>query len=254
MHASVELEKLTWLEAESVLTADAVVLIALGAAAKEHGPHLRLDNDWQMAEYLKRRVMAVAPVVVAPTMAYHHYPAFVEYPGSTSLRFETARDLVVDVVRSLAHFGPRRFYVLNTGVSTVDPLQAAAAILHEEGVALRYTRLREIYAGEVEQIQEQAGGTHADEIETSVMLYIDPALVDMSRAMREFNPENGSGRLTRISGKPGVFSASGVYGDPTLATAAKGRTIVEALIAGIARDIERLRAAPVPPAQPHARG
>lgn len=248
MHASVELENLTWIEAESVLTEDAVVLIALGAAAKQHGPHLRLDNDWQMAEYLKWRVMDEIPVVIAPTIAYHHYPAFGEYPGSTSLRFETARDLVVDVVQSLARFGPKRFYVLNTGMSTVAPLEAAAAILREANVLLRYTKLRDIARGVIDKIQQQEGGTHADEIETSMMLYIDADLVDMAQAVRELNPENDQGGLTRVRGRPGVFSASGIYGDPTLATIDKGRAVVEAMVAGIVRDVEQLRAATVPEA------
>jgi creatinine amidohydrolase len=233
-------------EAESILTEDAVVLIALGAAAKEHGPHLRLDNDWQMAEYLKRRVMAATPVVVAPTISYHHYPAFVEYPGSTHLRFETARDLVVDIITSLARFGPRRFYALNTGVSTLEPLAAAAAALREAGVLLRYTVLREINRDAVAKVQRQSGGTHADEIETSMMLYIDPTLVDMSKAVREFNPEKERGGLTRTPGNPGVYSASGVYGDATLASAENGRVVVEALVEGLVRDIERLRVAELP--------
>jgi creatinine amidohydrolase len=127
--AGVLLEELTWVEAERVLTEDAVVVIALGAAAKEHGPHLRLDNDWIMAEYLKRRVLDAADVVVAPTIPYHYYPAFFEYPGSTSLQVSTARDLVVDICRSLARYGPKRFYVLNTGVSTLRALRPAADTL-----------------------------------------------------------------------------------------------------------------------------
>jgi creatinine amidohydrolase len=253
MRASVELEKLTWIAAESALAADAVVLIALGAAAKEHGPHLRLDNDWQMAEYLKRRVMAATPVVVAPTISYHHYPAFVEYPGSTHLRFETARDLVVDIVSSLARFGPRRFYVLNTGVSTLAPLAAAATALRADGVLLRYTALRDINADAVAKVRQQPGGTHADEIETSMMLYIDPALVDMTKAVREFNPEKERGGLTRTPGRPGVYSASGVYGDATLATAEKGRLVVEALVGGIVRDVEQLRTSELPVAREHDR-
>ena len=248
MRASVELEKLTWIEAESALTADAVVLIALGAGAKEHGPHLRLDNDRRMAEYLKRRVMAATRVVVAPTIAYHHYPAFVEYPGSTNLRFDTARDLVVDIVTSLARFGPRRFYVLNTGVSTLGPLAAAAAALRDAGVLLRYTTLREINREAVAEVQQQPGGTHADEIETSMMLYIDPTLVDMSKAVREFNPEKARGGLTRTRENPGVYSASGVYGDATLASAEKGRVVVEALVEGIVRDVEQLRTSALPEA------
>src|SRR5262249_12950965 len=104
------LERLTWMEAEKVLTRDAVVVIALGAQAKEHGPHLVLANDFLMAEYFKHRVLQEAPVVVAPTLNYGYYPAFTGYPGSTSLRLETARDVVVDVVRGLAKHGPRRFY------------------------------------------------------------------------------------------------------------------------------------------------
>jgi len=132
-NVGVELADLTWVEAEEVLNAGSVVVIALGAGSKEHGPHLRLDNDFQMAEYLKRRVLAVADVVVAPTLSYHFYPSFLEYPGSTHLTFETSRDMVVDVVRSLAGYGPRKFYILNTGVSTLRPLRASAEVLAAEG-------------------------------------------------------------------------------------------------------------------------
>jgi creatinine amidohydrolase/Fe(II)-dependent formamide hydrolase-like protein len=64
---------------------------------------------------------------------------------------------VVDICRSLARFGPPRFYILNTGVSTVRPLEAAVAELAKDGITLRYNR-----------------GTHAEEIETSKMLYIAP--------------------------------------------------------------------------------
>ncbi|PYV07511.1 MAG: hypothetical protein DMG07_28600, partial [Acidobacteria bacterium] len=54
------LEDLTWVQAEKVLAADAVIVIPIGAAAKEHGPHLRLKNDFILAEYLKRRVLAAS--------------------------------------------------------------------------------------------------------------------------------------------------------------------------------------------------
>jgi hypothetical protein len=113
------LEDLTWIEAEKVLTPDTMITIPLGAEAKEHGPHLKLKNDWLMAEYLKTRVLEQADVVMAPTINYNFYPAFLEYPGSTSLRLETARDVMINVCRSLAHHGPRRFYIINTGVSTL---------------------------------------------------------------------------------------------------------------------------------------
>lgn len=244
----IELADLTWIEAERVLTPDAVVVIPLGAAAKEHGPHLRLDNDFVLAEYLKRRVLEAAEVVVAPTLSYHHYPAFLEYPGSTHLAFETSRDVVVDIVRSLAGYGPRRFYVLNTGVSTVRPLVAAAEILAGEGTLLRWTDILSVAADAEARVREQERGTHADEIETSMMLYIAPDRVDMSLAVREDNPR-GAGGLTRRTDGPGTHSESGVWGDATLATAEKGRIVVEATVEGIVADLRTLREAE-PPRRP----
>ncbi|MGH9844344.1 MAG: hypothetical protein ACREEM_36945 [Blastocatellia bacterium] len=40
------LENLTWQEAEKALKPETVVVIPLGAAAKEHGPHLKLKK-WE---------------------------------------------------------------------------------------------------------------------------------------------------------------------------------------------------------------
>jgi creatinine amidohydrolase len=72
------LENLTWQEAEKALKPETVVVIPLGAAAKEHGPHLKLKNDWTMAEYYKRRVLKAADVVITPTVNYHFFPGFLE--------------------------------------------------------------------------------------------------------------------------------------------------------------------------------
>ena len=241
----VELANLTWVEAEQALRGDSVVVIPLGAASNEHGPHLRLDNDFQMAEYLKRRVLAASAVVVAPTITYHYYPAFVEYPVSTHLRQATARDLVVDIVNSLAAYGPKRFYVLNTGVSTLVPLKESADELAKAGVLMRFTDVLTIATAAEATVKQQPEGTHADEIETSIMLYIAPDRVDMSKAARDINPRaGGRGPLTREKGREiGRYSPTGIYGDATLATREKGRVVVEAMVAGILREIEELRRA-----------
>lgn len=239
-----QLSKLSWLDAREVLTEDTIILIPLGAAAKEHGPHLQLDNDRTLAEYLARRVAERENVVVAPTLTYHFYPAFVAYAGSTSLRLETARDMVIDVISSLAAFGPRRFYVLNTGVSTVRALEPAAASLAAQGIAVHFTRIDRAGNEAVRSVQEQDGGSHADEIETSMMLYIDPQCVDMSKAASDYHP--GNGPLTPNAGEPGVYSPTGIYGDATLASAEKGRIIVEATVADLLRDIAKLRDTPLP--------
>ena len=233
------LENLTWPEAEKVLTPDTVVVIPLGAASKEHGPHLKLKNDFLMVEYLKKRVLESSKVVVAPTVNYSFYPAFVEYPGTTSLRFETARDSIIDICHSLARFGPKRFYVLNTGVSTKRPLQAAADALKADGITLRFTDLSVTEPVE-KTIRKEPGGTHADEIETSMMLYIAPESVDMSKAVNDYHGDRPGG-LTRDPHGDGVYSPSGVWGDATLATREKGKVVTEALVKAILGDIESLR-------------
>lgn len=241
---------MTWVEAEKALTPSTVVVIPLGAGSKEHGPHLLLSNDAILAEHLVHDVLARADVVAAPPIAYSYYPAFVEYPGSVSLRLETARDTVVDICRSLARFSPRRFYVLNTGVSTVRALEPAAKALLEDGVLLRFSDLAVLMGPAEKEVAKQEGGTHADEIETSILLYLQPGAVDMTKAVKDYHP--GKGRLSRTPGPGVVHSASGIWGDPTLATREKGERVWTAFVDGVVREIEELRKAPLPPSGPPA--
>jgi creatinine amidohydrolase len=234
------LEDLTWQEADKVLKPDTIVVIPIGAESKEHGPHLKLKNDWLMAEYLKREVLRRSNVVVAPTVNYHYYPAFLEYPGSTSLRLETARDLMVDICRSLAHYGPKRFYAINTGVSTLRALRLSMDVLAADGIQLRYTDILKVGEAAEKQVKQEEGGTHADEIETSMMLYIAPSTVDMKKAVKDYHP-SGKGGLSRDPNGNGDYSASGVFGDATLATRKKGEIMVHAIVDGILKEIENLR-------------
>jgi len=136
---SVWIENLTWMEAEEALREYEVVMIPLGARTNEHGPHLPLNNDWVMAEYLAKRVAAEVPVAVMPTLQYGYYPSFLEYPGSVSLGFETFKELVKDVCTSMAGYGVRKFYVLNTGVSTARALGPDSEELRERGIEMRFT-------------------------------------------------------------------------------------------------------------------
>lgn len=243
--AAILLESLTWDQAERVLTPDSIVVIPLGAESKEHGRHLQLNNDFLMAEYFKQLVLNAAPqnVVVAPTINYSYYPAFLEYPGSTSLSVDTARAMFTDIIRSLAHYGPRRFYILNTGISTLKPLAQAAADLAKDGILLRYTDLTR--DDPVEKKLRQSEGTHADEIETSMMLYIAPQSVQMKKATRDLTLHQ-SGGLTRDPKGKGTYSPTGAWGDPTLATREKGQAVVESLLATILKDIDDLRRASPP--------
>lgn len=238
------LADLTWLQAEQILNEDTVVVIPIGAEAKEHGPHLLLKNDLLLAEYFAQCLVAESEIVLAPTLNYNYYPAFTEYPGSTTLRLETARDLMVDICTSIARHGPRRFYALNTGVSTNRALEPAVELLAKQGIHLAFTDLHSFERLE-EGVREQEGGTHADEIETSMMLHIAPWSVDMGKAVCDYNPRPGGG-LTRDENEPGSYSASGVFGDATLASLEKGKIVVGAYVEHLLADVEAVRAVALP--------
>lgn len=222
---------MTWKQAETALRACKVILIPLGARLKEHGPHLPLNNDWVMAEYLTRRVVQECDVLAIPTLEHGFYPAFVEYPGSIHIGLETARDYLMDICRSLARFGPKKFYVLNTGVSTIRMLAAARELLVKDGIKLEYSDMRLVGARARNSVRESKGGTHADELETSVMLYIAPKIVNMKAAKKDFHDHAPDGVLTRIAkNKNATYSPTGTWGDPTLATRAKGKLITEDMV------------------------
>jgi creatinine amidohydrolase len=237
---SVQLEDLTWLEAEKILKTYEVVLIALGARTKEHGPHLLLKNDFIMAEYLKNRVIQEVPVAVLPTLQYGYYPAFLEYPGSVSLRADTFKSVVIDICMSMQGYGIQKFYILNTGVSTLPPLEKAAEELKKKGVILRYFNILEADKKIPPGYMKQEGGTHADEGETSMMLYISPESVDMSKAVKDYDSRPNRRGLTRDPEGSGHYSPTGIWGDPTLATLEKGEIIVETTVKEIIKEIQAL--------------
>ena len=234
MKTGKKLEHMSWPEAERAFADDPVVVVPLGAAAKEHGPHLPLNNDALIAEWLAAEIMRRLPVILAPLINASYYPAFTAYPGSISLRRETARDLIVDSCRSLASFGVSKFFIVNTGLSTLRPLAEAREQLGE-GIRFEYLDLAQALEALPDDLLQQQYGSHADEHETSLMLHIAPEVVDMSLAVDDGS--EGEGALSRWRGE-GTWSPSGVYGQATLASREKGRVIAEVLLAHC---IERIR-------------
>ncbi len=238
MKESVEIEFLIWNEVEEILPNYDIVLIALGARTKEHGPHLPLNNDYLMAEYLKKQVIKEIPVLVLPTLQYGFYPSFLEYPGSVSIQAETFKNVIIDICKSMSDYGKKKFYIINTGISTLKPLQAASEELSAKGILLKFLNLLDV--DNKLDVLEQEGGTHADEGETSIMLHMAPEIVDMTKAVKDYDPRPNRKGLTRNPDGKGVYSKTGIFGDPTLATKEKGKIITDLLIEHILKEIRAL--------------
>ena len=237
------LESLTWPEAEKVLHADRVAILPLGAQTKQHGPHLPLNTDWLTAKYVTEAIVQRCKVVALPAVAYGYYPAFTEYPGSVSLDETTFGNTIIEIIKSVNHFGTELFYIVNTGISTIPALRTARTELKSEGITMTFTDLSTILADIEEEIIDQPRGSHADEVETSMMLYMYPEKVNMSLATAELNPRRGPGGFSRdAKSDNGILSVSGSWGDPTRASRDKGRILVNTLIDRVIDQINKLQA------------
>ncbi len=127
----VYLGDLTWPEAKAWFDAGRVVVVPIGAAAKEHGHHLPLKTDYMLAEALSRGVAEALPVVVAPIVSFGYYPAFRHYPGSQHLAPETFSALLKDILQGFITQGVTRIAVINTGVSTEPVVHVVVRELYE---------------------------------------------------------------------------------------------------------------------------
>ncbi len=242
---AVYLENLTWVEAEKHLASESIIVIPLGAALKEHGKHLPLNNDKLMAQSLTAMVAKRLDIIVLPVIDTSFYPVFTEYPGSISLSFATAAALISETCTGLAVFGCKRIYVLNTGISTLRVLSKVKEGLAENHPRLKfsYTDFKKAIGSLPAQFCQQPGGGHADEVETSIMLYLAPEVVSMEKAEPDFHGDK-PGPLTRnldqARHSDAVYSPSGAWGDPTKASKEKGEVIVNMLTDWIEKDIREM--------------
>ncbi|WP_375776125.1 creatininase family protein [Bradyrhizobium sp. ma5] len=246
------IERLTWDEVARRVAAKRPAILPIGAAAKQHGFHLPLNTDRLQAEWFATHLAERFDALVWPTITYGHYPAFVEYAGSASLSAATFEAMVHEIAAGILDSGIGTLFVLNTGISTLAPVERALAPF--EPARVRHLRLYQgpRFRRTAEQISEQRHGSHADELETSLMLALAPDVVD--RGSAEASPalqHEAPGRLTPSDSTSPNYSRSGSYGDPTLATPAKG----EALLAAILDDLsEQVTAALGENAMPQRRG
>jgi creatinine amidohydrolase len=225
---------MTWDEVAERIANGATAILPVGSAAKQHGLHLPMNTDQVQAEWLAARLADDIDAVIWPTVTYGSYPAFVAYAGSSSLSEQTFEALIRELADGILRFGCRRLLVLDTGISTLAPI--AVALRHCNPRQVAHLRIHDgpHYRRVARDIAEQAHGSHADELETSIMLALAPERVDMARA--EASPRLAHatpGPLTPTDSASANYSRSGSFGDPTLATRVKGEQLLAAMIEDI---------------------
>jgi creatinine amidohydrolase len=225
------IEHLSWDEVASRIGDGAAAILPVGAGAKQHGFHLPMNSDRIQAEWLAARIADRIDAVIWPTVSYGYYPAFVDYAGSSSLSAPTFESLIQEVAAGIVGYGCRALFVLDTGISTLEPVGRALARLGNSNALHLKIHDGPRYRRAAAKLAGQSHGRHADELETSLMLVLAPHLVDMSRA--EASPalrHETPGPLTPSDSTSPNYSRSGSFGDPTLATRAKGEILLKAMV------------------------
>ncbi len=254
-------ERLTWPEVRRASAEDRVALIPVGTL-EDHGPHLPIDADVRLITEICRRAAEVASdeIVLLPTIPHGYSPHHMDFPGPITIGWDTFTKYCKDVGVSLAHHGFRRMLFLNGHGSNQNLVEMAARLVmidHPEVLAAAaFYLLSKEGVKAVEEIRESefGGMAHADELETSIYLHVDPDAVDMEKAVDEQGyPAGENAHLEWWADGPlklmpwwSSFSRTGVQGTPTVATAEKGKAFLDAAVAECVSYVRELRAKPLP--------
>jgi len=222
------IEHMTMDEFTNGLAVSKTVYIPFGSV-EEHGSHLPLSTDTIEAYEVGKRASERIPLFVAPPVHYGSCRSTSRHPGTISISTGTLKALLKDIVRSLHAQGLFNFVVLtgHAGGSHRMALQDAGEELIAElpeinmAVVTEYDLAKETAA----HLIETRGDAHAGEIETSRIMHSHPHLVK-GIGVPEY-PSFPTGILVRDKRS---FWPGGVWGDPTKASAEKGR-LIESLVA-----------------------
>ncbi len=234
------IEEMTMPEFVAGLEKTRTVFLPFGAT-EEHGPHLPLSTDTLHAVEVGRKLALKRDIFVAPPIPYGVCRSTSQHPGTITLGTATLRALVLDIVTSLHRQGLRNFVLLtgHAGGTHTSVLIDAGEELLERFPDIRIAVLTEfmLAAREGRGLIETPDDSHAGEIETSRILHSHPHLV-RGTAESEY-PEFPSGILVRDKKK---FWPGGVWGDPSKASAVKGRQLEELVVDALDRFVARLEA------------
>jgi len=234
------LAELTWPQiAELVAAGEELCLLPVGAT-EQHGPHLPVATDTEIAEAVCREASRRTGVPLLPTLwATSSQAHTTAWPGTLSLPPRLLVDVVAELSRWVRASGFARLLVLNAHVGNAGPLGVAVDEIRARGDLrtglLHWYELTPEIAAEV---TADASDWHAHAAETSLMLHLRPELVDMTQVRDD--PDRTEGLV--LSYTVAETSREGLTGKPSSASAEQGARLFEAVVAALVERIETARA------------
>jgi mycofactocin system creatininase family protein len=217
----------TWPE---VHAAPSLLLAVPLGSCEQHGPHLPLDTDTRIAAALVDRLVRRQPdIVAAPALPYGASGEHAGFAGTLSIGQAALTHTVIELVRSADAFSG--VVVVNAHGGNAEALERAMTTLRAEGRrVLAWTAAID-------------GDAHAGRTETSMLLELAPSLVRMERAEAGAVAPLASLMPALREGGVASVTPNGVLGDPSGASAAEGRQLLDTMTAALADTAAAWRAA-----------
>ena len=246
--------RLTWPEVNEAVAMQKVVILPT-ASTEQHGRHMPLDTDLFLCESVCLEVGRRAPgkVLVLPPIGYGLNLHHIDFPGTIHIEPEVFIAFCLNVTKSVAYHGFEKILIVN-GHGSNSPLVdliARKTVLATKSLcfATGYARfLLEAF----QEVRESDVMAHADEFETSLYLYLAGDRVRMDQARpggdrmgRFVSSDSTSNYPLRFNDYWGRWTDLGVHGDPTVASAEKGKIIYEAAVDGIVKAVDEIREWPI---------
>jgi creatinine amidohydrolase len=217
-------------------------LLAVGST-EYHGQHLPYGTDTLVSEHLAREVAKRAKgLLMLPPIPYGMSAHYSGFPIAITLKTETLIHILSEIFDSLRKHGIMRLLIVNGHDGNIPAVEAATNEYRTEHPDFKIAVLLAwwVTAGELvpEGTFEVWGGLgHGGEGETSMMLHVDPALVDLPRA-HGVVPDLPTGIQWKWLFHE--ITPHGATGDPTKATPEKGEKMNDALIDLLVQAVEEL--------------
>jgi creatinine amidohydrolase len=260
-----EYGRLTWPEVARAAGEGRVPIVPVGTL-EDHGRHLPIDTDVTLVAAICRGAADRLPdeTVLLPPIVHGYSPHHMDFPGTVTIAWDTFCRYCTDVALSLVRHGFKRVLLVNGHGSNQNLVEMAArlAMVAEPDslVAASFYLAGAESAAVIERVRhsDRGGIAHACELETSLYLHIAPEAVDMTEAADERGYRETEHAWMDWSDGPlklmpwwSSFSESGVQGDPTKASAEKGRVLFEAAVAEVASFVNELRSLDLPNRRDH---
>jgi len=244
----------------SGLDPESTVALLPVSAIEQHGPHLPLATDALVGAGLVRAAMELIgdDLLVLPAIEFGHSLEHADFPGTLSVGAEALLATWIDVGRSVARAGIRKLVLLNTHGGNIPLVQLAALRLRHE-MNMLVVRADYFSFGTPPNLfaaDELRHGIHGGEVETSLMLHLQPQLVrrealadfsTLSRDMADRNELLGPEKPVGFGWMSQDLNAQGVAGNAVRAEAQSGKILLDYLAQKLAVLIEEVKATPLSP-------